>query len=214
MALTDFWEIKDNQVFGGKAILNVYHAKRILAGANAGNVGQAFLDSIVSVDLRSLQPNNLTRTTVEVANLGDATDFASIGSTGFPGQAAPDKLPSFNAATIQFNRTRNDMKNGQKRFLVGNETEQLDGSWIAAFIASLNTLATTIVTPWETAASPGVDVCEFAVLKRFCVVGGQDPCLAYRLPNTNTEVDDNHFIPFSIISRTRVRSQVSRKVLQ
>lgn len=213
MALSDFWEIKDNQVLQGKGILNVYHAKRILAGANAGNVGQAFIDTIINGPLDSIQPDGLTRTSLEVSNLGDVTDFANIGTTGFPGLLTSFEIPSFNAATIQFNRTRTDMKNGQKRYLAGTELEQNDGVWVAGFIVLLNVLATAVVTPWETAASPGVDVCEFAILKRFCVVPAQDPCLQYRLPNTSLEIDANHYVPFSIVSQPRVRSQVSRKVL-
>ena len=213
MALTDFWEIKDNQIYNGQPVLNVYHAKRILAGATAGTVGQAFLDAILTGGLLAMQPNGIGRTTLEVANLGDATDFASIGDSSYVGVLTSADLPSFNVATIQFNRTRNDMKNGQKRFFAGTEAEQTDGVWVAGMLTLMNTLGTAIVTPWETIASPGVDVCEFVILRRFCVVAGQDPCLAYRLPKDSAEIDAWHYAPFSILSRDKVRSQVSRKIL-
>lgn len=213
MALTDFWEIKDNQVFRGKSILNVYHAKRILVGANASLVAQAFVDFVISGDLDQMQSTALTRTTVEVANLGDETDFAALNSSAFPGILPSQTIPAFNAATIQFNRTRNDMKNGAKRFLVFTELENTDGAWVPGAITLLNSLSAVIMTPWEEAANPGIDICEFVILKRFCVVPAQDPCVAYRLPNSNTEVDENHYVPVTATTRTQVRSQVSRKIL-
>ncbi len=213
MALTDFWEIKDNQIYNGKPLLNVYHAKRILAGANASSVGQAFIDFVLAGDLATIQPAGVTRTTVEIANLGDATDFAVLASSAHPGILGGDVLPSFNSAAVQFNRTRNDMKNGQKRWLAGTETENVNGTWNAGFFALLQAVAAVVILPWEEAVSPGVDVCNFVILRRFCVVPAQDPCLQYRLPSTDEEADDWHYVPVTTTTRDRVRSQVSRKVL-
>jgi hypothetical protein len=213
MALSDFWQVKDNQVYNGKPLLNVYHVKRILVGATAGPVGQAFIDSVLDGGLDAMQPNGVSRTTLEIENLGDPTDFASIGVTGYPGQLTAQPLPSFNTATIQFNRTRTDMKNGMKRFFVGTEEEQDAGDWVPGMITSLNTLALSIITPWEDDSSPGIEVCEFVILKRWCVVPEQSPCLKYRLPDDDDEIDDFHYVPVSYVSQPRVRSQVSRKVL-
>ncbi len=213
VALADFWQLKDNQILGGRNILNVYHLKRILSGATATQVAQSFLDSILTGGFRGLQDNNLTRTTVEVENLGDPLDFAALDSSGKTGTDTGDHPAIFNAATIQFNRTRTDMKNGQKRFLFGNDVDAVDGVWVAAFLTGLDAVALSIITPWEEIAAPGVDVCEFVILKRFCVVDGQKPCLKYRLPDDNDEIDDNHYVPISTVSRDRIRSQVSRKRL-
>lgn len=213
MALSDFWELKDNQVVGTQSILNVYHLKRILAGADANQVGQAFINSILEDELLALQDASIARTTIEVRNLGTATDFISIDSSSLPGSRVGVRFANFNAASIQLNRTRTDMKNGQKRFLVGTEADAGDGNWEAAFITNLGTLATALITPWETSAAPGVDVASLVVLKRFCVVPLQDPCLKYRLPETSVEIDANHYVPTVTVVRSRQRSQVSRKVL-
>ncbi len=213
MGLSDFWQLKDNQLFDGQPILNVYQVKRILGGATATMVAQAFLDHVLAVDMVAVQPDGVTRTTVEVANLQTVTDFAVLDSSAFPGGVAGGELPGFNAASIQFNRTRTDMKNGQKRLVAGTETEMTEGTWLPAFVTLLQAVAAAIIDPWETAAAPGVDVCEFVVMKRFCVVPAQDPCVAYRLPNNDTEADQNHYVPVSTIVRPQVRSQVSRKVL-
>jgi hypothetical protein len=213
MPLDDFFELKDNQIYNGKPILNVYHLKKVDGGTNALVVAQAFLDWILADQLVTAQPDGLTRTTVEVENLGLVTDFASLSSSAFPGDLIAQALPSFNTATIQFNRTRTDMKNGMKRWLVGTEEEQEDGSWVSGMITALDLIATQVITPWEEDTNPGVEACEFVVLKRFCVDPEQDPCQVYRLPDTDAEVDANHYVPISFVSRTRVRSQVSRKVL-
>ena len=214
MALSDFWEVKDRQVFDFKPVLNIYHVKRIDGGADAAAIAQAFLDWILLAELVTVQPVKLTRTTVDVENLGSPTDFASLDSSAHPGSVTGPQLPGFNAATIQFNRTRTDMKNGMKRWVAGTETELNEGTWLSTFITLLQGVADRIMTPWEEAASPGIDLVEFCVLKRFCVVPAQDPCLQYRLPNTSAEIDANHYVPTNALARSRVRSQVSRKVLQ
>ncbi len=213
MALTDFWQVKDNQILSGKNVLNVYHVKRILAGANATKVAQSFLDSILIAGYLGMQDSNLTRTVVEVENLGDPTDFVAMDSSAKVGTDASSHPAIFNAATIQFNRTRIDMKNGQKRYLVGGAASESDGVWVAGFLTTLDALAATVIADWEEAAAPGVSLVEFVILKRFCVVPLQSPCVKYRLPNTDAEIDNNHYVPTSSTTRARVRSQVSRKKL-
>lgn len=213
MALTDFWEIKDNQVLDDKPLLNIYHVKRILAGADAREVAEAFAFSILTLSYRGMQATNLARTTVEVRNLGDVTDFHSFDSSALGGTDVGSYLPGFNASAIQFNRTRVDIRNAQKRFFAGGEADITDGIWSAAHIANLQLLADAMLDTWKTAAAPLVDVCSYAVLKRFCIVPLQDPCLAYRLPNTDVEVDGNHYVPLTATIRANARSQVSRKIL-
>jgi len=212
MAITDFWQVLDHQKLSGKNILNVYHAKRIKAGADAQEVAEAFAHTVLNSDLLGIQDNNLSRTTVEVENLGEPTDFHSFDSSALGGTDVGDHGPAFNVATIQFNRTRTDMKNGQKRFTAGNENDEVDGVWDAGMLASLALVGTAIHNPWHTAAAPAVDVCAFVIIKRFCVVEDQVPCVKYRLADA-TEIDAWHYIPTSKIVRSRMRSQVSRKVL-
>lgn len=213
MALTDFWEVKDNQQYQGKGILNVYHAKRILAGADAIDVADAFFTSILTLNFLGMQDSNVSRTTIEVVNLGDPTDFVSFDSSSKPGSDTADNPAGFNAAAIQFNRTRVDMKNGQKRWLMGNENDAVAGKWDAGFISQLGLVGDTLIDPWATDAAPLVDVCGYVILKRFCVVDEQEPCLKYRLPKTDPEIDGFHYAPVFFTIRDNVRSQVSRKRL-
>ena len=213
MARTDFWELKDHQEIQTQQILNVYHVKRIAAGADADDIAQAFLFSILTLAFRGLQDNSLARSTVQVQNLGDVTDFASVDSSAFGGSDSGDRPAIFNAAAVQFNRTRTDMKNGQKRWLMGNDNDAVDGAWDATFFTSLGVVKDNMLAPWATAAAPAVDVCSFVILKRFCVVEGQSPCLKYRLPKDDAEIDGFHYVPLTGLVRPRIRSQVSRKVL-
>lgn len=213
MPLTDYWELKDNQVQGLKNLLNVWHVKRILAGATAQTIVDAFTFSILTTNFLSMQDNNLARTTIECQNLGDPTDFVNFDSTAFGGTDTGDRFVNFISATIQFNRTRNDMKNGQKRLVMGRDADAADGVWVAPMLTQMDLVKDTVLAPWVTLAAPLVDVCNYVVLKRFCVDPLEDPCQVYRLPNSDAEVDANHYVPLTGISRPRQRSQVSRKVL-
>ncbi len=213
MALSDFWEILDHQVLDGSNILNVYHVKRILAGANATDIKSAFINTIIEPHLVLLQDDTLTRTTIAVRNLGTPTDFTEVDSSTLPGQRVGQILTTFTAAGIRLARTRTDMRNGYKRYQVGVQSDATDGTWTAAFNTLLASLASALITPWETTAAPGVDVCDLVVLRRFCKVPGQDPCLQYRLPNTDPEIDAWHYNPTNAIVYAHISSQVSRKHL-
>lgn len=213
MALTDFYEIRDFQQHSGQSILNVYHVRNLGSGGPAANVAQALIDWVFP-KLRLLQQTVLTRSFIEVQNLGSPFDFATVDSSAFPGLDVDAPLQTFLAATIQFNRTRTDIKNGMKRFFVGDEGQITANFWTAGFLALLQDLADQIVDPWELAGTPGVKRVEFVVLKRWCTTSPSPPCAGgYRLPNTSTEADDNHYAPLTATARSTARSQVSRKRL-
>lgn len=213
MPLIDFYEIRDFQDVSGQNLLNVYHVRNLGTGGPAGNVAQAFMDWVLPV-MRPLQTLNLGRSFVEVENLGSPFDFATVDSSAFSGTRANQALTTLQAATIQFNRTRTDMKNGMKRLYAGSEVDMLVNFWDALFIAELQGLGDKIVDQWELTATPGVKRVEFVVLKRFCTVLPSPPCTGvYRLPDTDVEIDANFYRPLTATVRDTIRSQVSRKRL-
>ncbi len=213
MALVEFYEIRDHQQHSGQDILNVYHVKNLGSGGPAANVAQAFIDWVLPV-LRPLQDSAVTRSFIEVENLGSPFDFATVDSSSQGGSRAGIGLPTLNAPTIQFNRTRNDMKNGMKRLNAGAESDVNTNFWEAPFLAELQAYGDKVVDPWELSGTPGIDRVEFVILKRFCTVLPSPPCTGqYRLPNTDSEVDNNHYAPQSATARSTVRSQISRKRL-
>lgn len=213
MPLIDFYEIRDFQQLGQSNVLNVYHVRNLGTGGPAANAAQIMIDWVFPV-LRLIQNTLLTRTFIEVQNLGSPFDFATVNSAAYPGVAAGTALPTFTTPTIQFNRTRTDIKNGMKRFAAGAETEITINDWDAPFVVKLQALADKIVDQWELAATPGVKRLEFVILKRFCTTSPSPPCVGgYRLPETDAEIDANYYRPLTATPRSKARSQVSRKVL-
>ncbi len=194
-------------------MLNVYHVRNLGAGGPAANVAQTLIEWIYPV-LRLIQASSLSRTFIEVENLGSAFDFATVDTSAFPGLDINQKLSTLTAATIQFNRTRNDIKNGQKRFAVGAEDNVNGNAWDSAFLTQLQDLGDKLVDQWELDATPGVKRLELVILKRFCKTVPSPPCLSsYELPSTDALIDANFYRPLTATPRATVRSQVSRKQL-
>lgn len=213
MPLTDFYELRDFQELGGQVVLNVYHYRVLEAGGPATTIAQAFIDTVFPL-LLPLQIAGLTRSFIEVQNLGDPFDFATLTTTAFPGTGTGMTLTSLIAATIQLNRTRTDIKNGMKRFAVGNEASIAGNEWTASFLTDLQAFADVLVQPLELAGFPGIARAAQVVLKRFCKTLPSPPCLSsYVLPRTDTEIDENFYAPLTATARATVRSQVSRKRL-
>ncbi len=213
MALVDFYELRDFQFQGAQTILNVYHYRNLGTGGPAANIAQAFLDTVMPT-LQTIQSVSVARTFIEVQNLGSPFDFATVDTSAFPGLQPGVSLATFNAPTIQLNRTRTDIKNGMKRFIAGVETDIAGNNWETAFLAELQAFADILVDPLELSGSPGIARAELVILKRFCTVLPSPPCTGvYRLPDTDAEIDGNNYAPVSATARSKVRSQVSRKAL-
>lgn len=211
MAFSDWYEIKDHQTAIGQPVLNVYHVQRENIGVNAVAISDAF-QNIVLGNLLSLQDPSVVHTILEVASLSDPTDFFTVVPSPNLGTRAGDPLAQFNAASIQFNRTRTDMKNGQKRFSAGVEADIAGNEWFAPFMAELTTLADAMIATWFTAAAPAVPICDYGILKRVCTVQPPpSPCPSYRLPEDDAELQ--FYFPVTSVPRLTIRSQVSRKVL-
>lgn len=212
MAFADLYEIRDNQAMSAQSILNVYHVTKLNPSFTALNVLQAYFDTVYDA-VRNVQPVSLVHGTVEVESLSDPLDFNSGTSVPDVGTVAGVALSTSLAATIQFNRLRTDMKNGQKRWIAGTESSVTTNFWGATLLALLATLGTAIVGNWEEAANPGIPVCRYIVLKRFCTVLPSPPCTGtYRLPENDAEAAIS-YVPTTFSVRDTVRSQVSRKRL-
>lgn len=212
MALNDLYELVDKSIVGPQSVFNVYHFLRENAGVDASDIAEAYEDEMMA-SLLLLQDGRVDHNEITVRNLGDATDFAVRNPSPSVGTRTGQGFAQFYAATIQFNRLRTDMKNGQKRFMTGVELDQSDGLWNASFITEMEAIGTIMVGNWELASDPGVTIMNFVILKRFCVVPAQDPCLKYRLPDDDAEALIR-YQPVGFIFRDRARSQVSRKRLQ
>lgn len=211
MAFSDWYEVKDFQLMFGQPILNIYHVERADPGVSATNILDAFADSILT-PLKVVQPIALSHTSFEAVSLDNPLDFATRVPASGAGLRVGDPYSQFTVLTIQFNRLRTDMKNGQKRITGGVELDSAGQSWSAGLLTDGGTLATALMTPWERIAFPGVPVCRYGILKRICVgTPPPDPCQQYRLPKDDLEL--KFYLPIVAIVRGNKRSQVSRKVL-
>lgn len=211
MAFTDLYQIKDHQSFDGQALLNVYQCEKLNPAFDADDVLFSYLDTVVPL-LLIIQPIVLTHTSFECQSVSDPLDFATGTITPNAGLLAGQALTNFTSAAIQFNRLRTDMKNGQKRWAAGTETQIAGNGWEAGFRTDLDDLGQVIINNWERDADPGVPVASYCIVKRVCET--TDPagkCIVYRLPEDQTEYVS--YFPTSFIVRTNARSQVSRKVL-
>lgn len=211
MAFADIYEVRDFQDIGGTNMLNVYHVQRDNAGVDAQQIGIAFNDTVLP-ELLPLQEANVDHSRIEVQSLDNPLDFAVVTPVPSSGTRVGANFAHFYAATLQFNRLRTDMKNGQKRFYVGIEADASGSLWGAAFILLLADLGDGILLPWRTVVDPLVPVCEFVILKRVCTVQPPPtPCPSYRLPENDAELV--LYQPTTFTVRDTIRSQVSRKRL-
>jgi len=211
MALSDWYEVIHEFVSEGESMLNVYHALRADAGRDAGEIVEAFNDSVMP-DMANIQYVGVTNVIYTARNLDDPFDFATRVPGDPVGLRPGANFATFNAVTVQFNRQRTDMKNGQKRWYAGVEPDNNGAVWDAAFLTSVGVVATAVLNPWELSGVPGVPVCNFGILQRICVIQPPPtPCVAFRLPKTDAELQ--FYIPNTAIVRATVRSQVSRKRL-
>ena len=211
MAFTDLYEVLDKQSIGGEQILNAYQVERASGAFGALDIATAFVDSVGSF-IRNIQHTTVTHDIVTARSLDDPTDFASVVMSPNTGILTGDQISNFTALTIQFNRRRTDMNNGQKRYAAGNELQAVGNQWAATFITTAQILADRLVQPWETAAAPGVDVCSMVIIKRICTTSPSPPCAGgYRLPLSSDPL--TLYTPVSALVRDTIRSQVSRKRL-
>ncbi len=211
MAFSDWYEVIDAQESDAQSILNVYHVQKLNPSFDANEVALAYSNTILQPVL-AMQTGNVTHPTITVRSLDNPLDFAGLSPSPNVGTLGGVGLSSFSAATIQFTRLRTDMKNGQKRWIAGSESNIVRNLWDATLLALLDAVGAACVTAWETAFDPGIPVCTFGILKRICTSTPSPPCVkGYRLPESDAELV--FYTPSTFTSRDRVRSQVSRKRL-
>jgi len=211
MAFSDLYEVLDQQSIGGEPILNAYQVERASGAFGALAIVTAFIDSVGSF-IRNIQHTTVTHDIVTCRSLNDPTDFASAVMSPNVGVLTGQQLANFSAGTIQFNRRRTDMNNGQKRYAAGTELEAVGNVWQAAFIAQMQILGDRLVLPWEQASAPGIDVCSMVIIKRICITSPSPPCVGgYRLPLASDPL--TLYVPTVALVRDTIRSQVSRKRL-
>lgn len=211
MSFSDWYEVVHRQEQDGEPVLNVYHVERDNVGVEAQTVAEAFNDAILPA-LAALQYTGLTNVSIDARSLFDPFDFFSRVPTIPAGLRVGANFAQFNVVTVQFNRTRTDMRNGQKRFTAGVEADSNGATWLAPLLADAVTLTVALLNAWEIGGFPGVAQCRYGILQRICKSAPSPPCVdGYRLPEDDLELE--FFTPITAIVRNTVRSQTSRKRL-
>lgn len=211
MALKDIYEVIDVAQAAGIALLNVYHVFKSDPSFVAADIAEAFEDTVLT-PLLPLQNATVTHVQITARNLDDDTDFDTRVPSPAVGARVGANMTTFNALSVQMNRTRLDMRNGQKRFVAGNEIDTNGINYLSAFILEAGTMVGALLNPWVVSGLPLVDVCDYVILQRVCVIQPPpEPCVEFRLPETDAEVQ--FFNPSTAVLRTVIRSQVSRKLI-
>jgi hypothetical protein len=205
------YEVLDKQTRGGVSILNVYHVERNDPSVTAGGIAVAYDDTVLA-DLVGLQSEGLTHVSIDVRSLSNPLDFASLPPFNAAGTRPGEQLSTFNAFTMQYPRTRTDMRNGQKRYDVGVESDVVANGWSGSMITAMAAVALATVNDWVRDAFPAEPQGKFVILKRVCIIQPPPtPCPGFRLPENDGELV--FYRPIAFVGRPNRRSQVSRKVL-
>lgn len=202
MALSDAYELRVSGTINNESWNMVFHVLRAAAGFDAGDLIDAFGDSILPL-MDGVCSSDVVFNDVSAKNLGDPLDFTTVSLGGGVGNQAGEGMGPNIAMVIRFPRKRVDMHHGYKRIPSCVEGNQVDGVLTGAFLPSLQALADRIVAPWEDAAAPGVDVCSYIVIKRVLDAG------VYRLPQNDGEFV--YYIPDQGVAVANLSTQNTRK---
>ncbi len=210
MAIGDIYQITALGNSHGEPANNVYHVERLSSGFVASDINVAFGDTLFVSQL-ALQLPSMTITELQTFNLGTSTDFENLALTGKIGTRAGSAASQFLAFAFRFPSLDRAIRSGRKRYGAVAEEISTINDLAPAFITSMDTHGANMIADWEKAASPGVSVCRFIIVKRIKVIDPVTGAVTYRLPETDAEL--KFYAPTSAVSVPVMRSQNSRKEL-
>lgn len=136
MASGDLYQIK---VFGNcrnQALLNIYHYYQTAGSGGANQLGPTFENQVLIAGVEYMLHQSYQRTSYEVRDKADPTDFYVDGSYRY-GQfaASGDSMPTQDALSFQYLCTRLDARTGGKRFGTYGEFCQAAGAPTGGFVS-------------------------------------------------------------------------------
>lgn len=192
--------------FGTNAILNVYYLEAAVAGADLADITDYWVNTVVPA-IQPLQPVNYSQTEIVVQNLFDDSEREELALTGAGTRVATsaEVMPSFVALTCRYPHDNGAIRDGYKRFAVGDEEDQSGNSWAGAFVTEATPFAELFTNPPDAAIGDWA----WVIVNRIPVTDPVTGEVTYRLPETQAEAIVGY--PTSVEVVTLVRSQVSRK---
>lgn len=208
MALNTIYQLRLIQEWGsgGKRMENVFFYDHTAGSGEAADLATAFGTAILPA-IHELQNEIVKDYSIDVINLGDLSDFASVPTVG-QGDYSGDALPPYAAVGYTLKVSTRAVRKGSKRFSGVPESVQVNGQVTnATYATSMEALRILLQTELVDASETWLPV----VIKRVktAVVGTVPLQYTYRLPTTDGELTIGEIVV--ALTSSILSHQVSRE---
>jgi len=209
MPLDTIYQVRARQTWGsgGKALENVFFFDHTAGTGNATDMATAFGDAFSTL-INQIQAPIVKNYSIDVINLGDLGDFASVPWLG-SGTQVGDALPPYAAIGFTLKVNTRAVRKGSKRISGVPESAQIDGKLTnEGYIAAVELLRLAMQQEVVTASDTYLPV----VVKRIKepVVGTVPLQYTYRLPTIGDTLVTGEVVV--VLTTTSLSHQVSREV--
>lgn len=209
MPLDTIYQVRARQTWGsgGKALENVFFFDHTAGTGNAADMAVAF-GGVFSTLINQIQAPIVKNYSIDVINLGDLGDFASVPWLG-SGTQIGDALPPYAAIGFTLKVNTRAVRKGSKRISGVPESAQIDGKLTnEGYIAAVELLRLAMQQEVVTASDTYLPV----VVKRIKepVVGTVPLQYTYRLPTIGDTLVTGEVVV--VLTTTSLSHQVSREV--
>jgi len=209
MPLDTIYQVRARQTWGsgGKALENVFFFDHTAGAGNATDMATAFGDAFSTL-INQIQAPIVKNYSIDVINLGDLGDFASVPWLG-SGTQVGDALPPYAAIGFTLKVNTRAVRKGSKRISGVPESAQIDGKLTnEGYIAAVELLRLAMQQEVVTASDTYLPV----VVKRIKepVVGTVPLQYTYRLPTIGDTLVTGEVVV--VLTTTSLSHQVSREV--
>jgi len=209
MPLDTIYQVRARQTWGsgGKALENVFFFDHTAGAGNATDMATAFGDAFSTL-INQIQAPIVKNYSIDVINLGDLGDFASVPWLG-SGTQIGDALPPYAAISFTLKVNTRAVRKGSKRISGVPESAQIDGKLTnEGYIAAVELLRLAMQQEVVTANDTYLPV----VVKRIKepVVGTVPLQYTYRLPTIGDTLVTGEVVV--VLTTTSLSHQVSREV--
>lgn len=150
----DVYKVISKMTYLGQNCVNVYHYRQTTAPGDAGDLANEFDNDVITTML-PVQHSGVVHNGVEVINLDNLTDFATLNVNRAGTNAGIAPMPSFVSWSFKLDRSGRDLRNGGKRIVGVCEESTSGNAPIAAIEPTLDALAQDFAKTLTDLASGG-----------------------------------------------------------
>lgn len=136
----DVYKVISKMTYLGQECVNIYHYMQGALGGDAAELADEFDDDVITTML-PVQHTGVVHEGVEVINLDDVADFATLNVNRAGTNAGIAPMPSFVSWSFRLDRATRSVRNGGKRIVGVCEESTSGNSPIAAIEPTLAALA-------------------------------------------------------------------------